>query len=298
MYHSPKSPSARFCFLRRLSQWGAASFAMVAFAVLVSAAEVTIQRDIVYYAPDGETDAAIDEFCRLDLYLPKVSPAGGFPLIVLFHGGGLHTGSRERMAALAERFASAGIAVANATYRLHPGVKFPVYVEDAARAVAWAAQHGESKGMRPGALFVGGHSAGGYLAALLATDAQYLRKAGVSDGGVAGYIPISGQLITHSQVREELGLTRLSILSNEAAPLYHLRRDMAPILFLVGDKDMPARVEETRLFVAAANDIAKNPNVSVLVVPDRNHGSIRSRLLTQDDPGGVAVMEFIRKWTP
>ncbi|AHF91152.1 alpha/beta hydrolase [Opitutaceae bacterium TAV5] len=297
MHHSLKSPSARSCFLRRLSQWGAASFALLAFAVL-GAAEVTIQRDIIYYAPAGVVDAGIDEFCRLDLYLPAVSPAGGFPLIVLFHGGGLHTGSRKSTAALAQRVASAGIAVANATYRRHPGVDFPVYVEDAAQAVAWAAQHGESKGMRPRALFVGGHSAGGYLAALLAADARYLRKAGVPDGSVAGYIPISGQLITHSQVRKELGLTRLAILSNEAAPLYHLHRDMAPILFLVGDKDMPARVEETRLFVAAANDIAKNPNISVLVVPDRGHGSIKDRLLTPDDPGGVAVMDFIHKWTP
>ncbi|RRK00297.1 alpha/beta hydrolase [Opitutaceae bacterium TAV3] len=297
MHHSLKSPSARFCFLRRLSQWGAASFAMFAIAVL-GAAEVTIQRDIRYHAPDGAVDAGIDEFCRLDLYLPDVSPTGGFPLIVLFHGGGLNSGSRKHMADLSQRFATAGIAVANATYRRHPKVNFPIYVEDAARAVAWAAQHGESKGMRPGALFVGGHSAGGYLAALLAADARYLRKAGVTDGSVAGYIPISGQLITHSQVRKELGLTRLTILSNEAAPLYHLRRDMAPILFLVGDKDMPARVEETRLFVAAANDIAKNPNISVLVVPDRSHGSIRDRLLTPDDPGGVAVMDFIRRWTP
>lgn len=257
---------------------------------------IRIQKGISYLPDAAQTDEYAKATCRLDLYLPA-QPTTGFPLLVWFHGGGLNGGSRDGYVEVAKRFAEQGVAVANVDYRLNPRVKFPVYVEDAALSVAWATKEGVKLGANPKGIFVGGHSAGGYLAAILAMDEKYLRGAGVSPGSLAGVLPVSGQLITHSMIRAERGLSRSNVLSDDAAPLFHVREDAPPMLLLVADKDMPARVEETKLFVSAMTHIAKNKTTSMLVVADRNHGSISDQILTPNDEAGPAMLEFIKKWT-
>ncbi len=250
--------------------------------------------DIPYHS--GADDDAAREMRRLDLYLPD-TPAPDAPLLVWFHGGGLTGGSRHEADGMATRFAERGVAVANADYRLGPNVRFPVYIEDAARAVAWAVTDSAAHGATPGALFVGGHSAGAYLAAMLAMDPQYLRAAGVPPERAAGYLPISGQLTTHFYVREERGIPAERLVIDDAAPLYYARRDTPPMLLLVGDRDMPVRREEAALFTAVLTEIAGCENVSFLVVPDRDHSSIHEKLLTHGDPGGPAMLEFMRRYT-
>ncbi len=55
------------------------------------------------------------------------------------------------------------MAVVAVNYRLYPKVKAPVYIEDAAAAVAWVFRHIEEYGGDPELIFISGHSAGGYL---------------------------------------------------------------------------------------------------------------------------------------
>ena len=71
------------------------------------------------------------ERCRLDVYHPKNKK--DFSTVVWFHGGGLKAGKRSVPKALQGK----GIAVVAVNYRLHPKVKAPAYIEDAAAAVAW-----------------------------------------------------------------------------------------------------------------------------------------------------------------
>lgn len=247
--------------------------------------------DDIPYLPPGADDRA-QATCRLDLYLPA-QPARDFPLLVWFHGGGLTGGSRNADRAVAERFVAHGIAVANVDYRLAPQVKFPVYIEDAARAVAWATTAGVEAGADPRRIFVSGHSAGGYLTAMLAMDPHYLEAAGVKADAVAGYIPVSGQMLTHAQVRAERGLSPTRLIADAASPLYHLRADAPPLLLLVGDDDLPARLEENRLFAAALAGLAQNRTVACHVIPNRNHDTIVHDLLTPTDPAGQLMLKFI-----
>ena len=236
--------------------------------------------------------STLAERCKLDLYLPA-APAKNFPLFVWFHGGGLSGGDKAATPeqAAARRLASHGIAVASVNYRLSPGVKFPAYVEDSAAAVRWAADHAASLGADPKKLYVGGYSAGGYLAAMLALDTHFLRDAGVS--GIAGFISMSGQMTTHFTVRGETGLPKDTVIVNDAAPLAHVRADAPRMLLLIGDDDWPARLEENQLLAATLHRVAKNPPVPLVIVKDRNHGTMLSRFLENDDPAGAAVLDFI-----
>ena len=64
------------------------------------------------------------------------------------------------------------------SYRLAPKNPFPAQIEDVAAAFAWSMQHAAEWGGDTNRVFVGGHSAGGHLSALLALDRRYLDAAG------------------------------------------------------------------------------------------------------------------------
>ena len=82
-------------------------------------------------------------------------------------------------------------------YRLFPKVKSPVYIEDAAAAVAWVFENIETHGGDPRQIFVSGHSAGGYLTSMVGLDKRWLATHNVDANRIAGLIPFSGHTITH-----------------------------------------------------------------------------------------------------
>jgi len=132
---------------------------------------------------------------RLDLTLPAhAGPAT--PLVVFFYGGGWRSGERGTYGFLARTLAAQGFAVAVPDYRLFPEVRWPDFLEDSARAVAWLRA---APVVPKGPLFLMGHSAGGYIAAALALDPRWLESAGFAGGqsSLAGGIllaaPISWQ---------------------------------------------------------------------------------------------------------
>ena len=91
-------------------------------------------------------------------------------------------------------------------------------------------------------VFVGGMSAGAYLALIITMDKDWLKPYGFSYKDLAGIISISGQTSTHFYVAEELNLGPES----KYAPLEHLSKDLPPMLIIVGDAscDIQGRAEE------------------------------------------------------
>ncbi len=96
-------------------------------------------------------------------------------------------GSRSSYRFVGAALAKLGYPTVLPDYRLYPA-RFPAYVEDGARAVVWAQQHAREFGADPKRVVLVGHSAGAWLAALLALDPQYLRAAGGDPATIAGFI--------------------------------------------------------------------------------------------------------------
>ena len=271
------------------------------FACLVSVVSVTAQEeratserrflDLSYVADDAAT-AYEKERLKLDLYLPASNTT--FATIVWFHGGGLQGGSKSgaMTVRIAERFARAGIAVAVVNYRLHPKVTFPAYVEDAARSFAWVRRHISEYGGDPRRVFVSGHSAGGYLTALLGFDPRYLRRQGLSTDTIAGIIPVSGQMVTHSTVRKERGIPRTQPVIDVAAPSYHVKAEAPCVLAICGDTDLPGRAAESLYFVEALK-AADHPDARYLEVTGRNHSTIVSKIPEPGDVVAQAIVQFV-----
>lgn len=82
--------------------------------------------------------------------------------------------------------------MALADYRKYPDVKFPAFVEDVASAVAWVHDNIEGYNGDTDRLFLSGHSSGAHMAALVATDAQYLATHDLERAIIAGFAGLSG----------------------------------------------------------------------------------------------------------
>jgi acetyl esterase len=106
---------------------------------------------------------------RARLYRPRSAGGKAAPGLVWFHGGGFVIGSIDSTDGVCRAIASrAGVVVMSVDYRLAPEHRFPAAVEDAVSATRWVLEHGSSMGIDPGAVAVGGDSAGGNLSAVVA----------------------------------------------------------------------------------------------------------------------------------
>lgn len=200
----------------------------------------TVKRDLPY----GDAERQ-----RADIYLPTPAVRGA-PMAVFFYGGSWSSGSRADYRFVGEALASRGIVTVVADYRLSPEVRYPVFLEDCAQAVRWAGAQASAFGASRDRLFIVGHSAGAYNAAMLALDPRWLgeeRFAGWA--GLAGpydFLPIGNPEV---QVAFEWPGTPA-----DSQPLLHANAHTAPA--------RPA------LLLAARNDTLVDPQRNTVALAE------------------------------
>ncbi len=130
---------------------------------------------------------------KLDIYQPTApAPATGWPVVVFIYGGSWNQGDRAQYQFVGEALAARGVLTLVADYRLYPEVRYPDFLSDSALALAYGFDHAAQYGGDPKRVFVMGHSAGGYNAAMLALDARWLKATGHSPDQLAGWIGLAG----------------------------------------------------------------------------------------------------------
>ena len=127
----------------------------------------------------------------LDVYQPRNEVAKP-PMVVFFYGGSWSSGERANYRFVGEALASRGIVAVLADYRLSPAFRYPVFLQDSAQAVRWALAHAAEYGADPARVFVMGHSAGAYNAAMVALDPRWLAAEGLQPARLAGWIGLAG----------------------------------------------------------------------------------------------------------
>ena len=191
---------------------------------------VVVTRDIPF-GPDPRH--------RMDIYRPARAMAPS-PVVVFFYGGAWQEGARGDYRFLAASLARAGAVVAVPDYRLYPQVRYPSFIEDGALAVAETRRLAASQGGDPGRLFVAGHSAGAYIAAMLAIVPDYLGAVGLSRGALAGAVGLAGPYDFLPIVGADIGLVFSSASTDlrQTQPIFHVDGRNAPLLLLHGDRDV------------------------------------------------------------
>ena len=228
----------------------------------------TCDKDIPYR--DNPEDEYMRERCKLDAYYPK--DRKGVPALVFFHGGGLTAGSKE---ALKEHWKLLGCAIFSANYRLSPKVKCPEYMRDAAAAAAWVKRNAANYNADPDNVFVCGASAGAYLTSVLCTMPKFLAEYGCRPEEFRGYMPISGEMITHFTIRAERGIPNTVQIVDEYAPLSYVRPDMPPMLMVTGEtgKEIDCRPGDNKLMRDALL-FCGNKTAEYYELPDLTHGTV------------------------
>ncbi|MBQ8055984.1 MAG: alpha/beta hydrolase [Paludibacteraceae bacterium] len=195
----------------------------------LSANEYTTKKDISY---TYSTNKYALERCKLDIYYPKKQ--NNCPVIVWFHGGGLTSGNKDIPYELKEK----GYVVVGVNYRLMPHVSIDSCINDAANAVAWCFNNIKNYNGDVSKIYVSGHSAGGYLSAMIGLDKTWLEKFDIDANQLKAIIPFSGQMITHFAHRDSQGIGNLQPTIDRYAPLYHVRKDGCPIILITGGRDI------------------------------------------------------------
>jgi acetyl esterase/lipase len=255
-------------------------------------AAVKVVKDVAYY--DGAGNDPIKH--KLDLFLPEGRK--DFPVVLFVHGGAWLHGDKNFLgfySALGRSLARQGIGVAVTNYRLSPGVKHPEHVKDVARAFAWVHKNAGKYGGRADRLFVCGHSAGGHLVALLATDESYLRGVGLSTNNVRGVIPISGVYnVPNGFLPMVFGTGKDA--GKKASPITFARAGLPPFLILWADEDFPSCGRAPSEAFAKALRDKGNKAVQGVEVKENNHYSIIVNAKSPESSIGKAIVGFIRKY--
>ena len=181
----------------------------------------------------------------LDVYRPAADRPGA-PLVVYLYGGNWQTGEKGIYEFLGRQLARRGAVVVVPDYRLAPQVAFPAFVEDNAAAVAWAIAHAAELGADPDAVFVMGHSAGAYNAAMLALDPKYLAAAGTSRDRLRGVVGLAGPYdflpITQEDLKPIFAPVQDGPLSQ---PITYADGRNPPMLLLAGTDDTTVKPRNT-----------------------------------------------------
>jgi acetyl esterase/lipase len=189
----------------------------------------------------------------LDVYRPLPDKQNG-SAVILIHGGGWQSGSKEDMAVFGDYLSRAGFVAFSVNYRLatRHSNKYPVQLADVQLAVRWVRAHADDFGIDPGRVGAFGHSAGGHLAALLGTtENQAIRvdcvvdTCGPTDFTDKDHPPVGPTL--KWLVPNLFGKTfdEAPELYRDASPIAHVSPRSCPFLIIHGTNDELVPIEQS-----------------------------------------------------
>lgn len=217
----------------------------------------------------------------LDLFVPAGKPRGTF---VFIHGGYWRALDKSDHAFVAAPMLAQGIAVANVNYDLCPDVSIATIVDECRRAVAWVVREGARYGAAPDSVVVGGHSAGGHLAAMMAaTDWSAL---GLPRAPLAGAVTLSG---VHDLAPMPLFSFNADFRLDAAearrlSPAFMRPGTPVPVLCAVGAAETSEFVRQTHLLWDAWPDNRPRGATGPLLIPGRHHFDV---VVDFADPGSA-----------
>lgn len=233
-----------------------------------------------------------DQGLKLDVYRPD--RAAQAPVVVFFYGGSWKT--RSSLDKSAYRFAAQalteqGYVVVVPDYRLYPAVKYPLFLQDCAQAVAWVQGHAADYGGDPARMVLMGHSAGAYNAAMLALDGEYLKGVGLDRSVVRGVVGLAGPYdflpIVDPELQDLFGPREQWPLTQ---PIHYVDGPAPPMLLLTGDDDTVVLAKNTNNLYQRL--LERGSMAEKFVYPSMGHIKIVALLSTRL-PGHAELMGHV-----
>ena len=256
------------------------------------------------YIPNGHARQA------LDIYTPENPSGNSLPVMFWIHGGGWEAGDRTDVALKPKALTERGFVFVSTGYRLWPEVTMDELTDDVAKSLGWVYKNIAKYGGDPSRIFVGGHSAGAQLAALMCTDDRYLKREGVPFRVLKGCVPVDGdtydipKIIITAELRtalyggkqrenghrQKFGNDPEKHLDFSAVTHVAKGKGIPPFLLLYfsGNADTRAQAERLESVLKAAGIPAKSFGKS-----DTYHVRLNDDLGKPDDPATQELYKFL-----
>jgi len=215
------------------------------------------QLDMVNNAVPGDSNARLlvedqiyDEALGLGLniWTPKTAATKPLPVIMFIYGGGWRDGAKDQYAFTGRALASRGYLVVLPDYRLFPRTRFPGFLEDSAKALAWVHDNIGQHGGDASRIFLSGQSAGAYNAMMLALDRQWLGREGKSPDLIRGVAALAGPYdfypFDSETTRQSFGDYPEPEMTQ---PVNFVRADAPPLWLSSGTDDTQVRPRNSRI---------------------------------------------------
>jgi acetyl esterase/lipase len=273
------------------------------WATLCGCSEVVEIADVSYDDRHGEATT-------MDVHLPGQDGADR-PAVLLIHGGGWRSFSKQSMNEPARRLAGAGYVTASINYRLVPDGAYPENIRDVMCALAFFQSQADEYGLDPDRVAVMGYSAGGHLASLLGVATDVPELASECDAGtplppaavISGAGPQDLTVLPEVDVIVEfLGGTRDEVPEHYvmASPISHVDANEPPFLFVHGTGDLFVELEQSehmRDTLEAAGNTAQ-----VLALQGGGHllnagpsGDLQFGVSTDTPEAWAAIIDFLER---
>ena len=305
-----KTLEIRDCFLKDLDSFKNNSYSTTRnFSIL--AQEIVNQNSVsgtrysnIPYKAGTDLSDYEKERCKLDIYIPRTVGTAPFPVIVYFHGGSLISGDKSEgwtdwSNNFGFKFLETGISMVMVNYRLsgQQGTKWPLYIEDAAAAVAWVTNNIAQYGSDPNNIFVMGFSAGAYLTHMLNIDQRWYAAINFDRHRIKGYIAISSQTKSHATVAADLDIqqSQLINLRPDAMPLGHVKKMKEPIYIFVGEYEGQTITDNYAYYDELINK--DSTNLFIFTNPRKDHVGMRNVLGDADSPTRNKIITFIQTYS-
>jgi acetyl esterase/lipase len=215
---------------------------------------MTVKKDIIF---DSHKKLALDIYTNANWQADTKRP-----VLIFFYGGGWRWGDKAYFKFVADSFVDKGYVVVIPNYTLYPAAKYPEFVKDGAKAVAWVQQNIAKHGGDIDNLFVTGHSAGAYIAAMVAFNDQYLAAENQSTSIIKAMAGISGPYNFTPKEQEYIDVFGEENF-DDMKILNHVNGNEPPALLIHSEGDTTVGLFNHELMVEALK--AKQDSVETLI---------------------------------
>lgn len=246
----------------------------------------------------------------LDIYTAEKTAGEKLPVMFWIHGGGWQAGDKSDVTLKPKVLTERGFVFVSVNYRLLPEVKMDALTRDIAKSFGWVHKNIDQYGGDPTRIFVGGHSAGAQLAALICTDDRYLKEVGVGFDVLKGCVPVDGDtydipkiIMTaeHRQIlyggkmftfghRQKFGNDPKKHVDFSAVTHVAKGKNIPPflLLFFSGNPDTAAQARRLESVLVEAEISAH-----VFGKSDSNHSRLNNDLGKPNDPATQEYYQFL-----
>ena len=243
-----------------------------------------------------------DQALTLNVYSPKRKTIDTKNVLVFIHGGNWTTGNKSMYRFFGKGMAKKGIVAVVIDYHKYPTVTYPAMAMDAAQSLKWVKENISSFGGDTNKIYVSGHSAGGHLAALIATDKTYFDSIKIKN-------PIKGCVLI-----DAFGLDMYSYLKREekykydvyrsiftkdenqwkkGSPFFYLHEGMPTFILFVGGRTYPGIVNDSNAFLLELKKYQSD--AQLITVPRKRHVGMIFSYINPRKVSYGQILEFMKK---